>query len=102
MSQPNTRKQLRRLSRVENLLAAILILSKLYLIQSSLMYSIVYRVMVVATIMTLGLVRRLRARTSEQAQVAALFQMPNNIIGLNNEKLISANDKLFVRRAIFV
>ena len=66
------------------------------------MYSIVYRVMVVATIMTLGLVRRLRARTSEQAQVAALFQMPNNIIGLNNEKLISANDKLFVRRAIFV
>ena len=38
----------------------------------------------------------------EQVQVAALFQMPNNIIGLNNEKLISANDKLFVRRAIFV
>ena len=59
--------------------------------------------MVVATIMTLGLVRLLRARNaSEQAQVAALFQMPNNIIGLNNEKLISANDKLFVRRAIFV
>jgi hypothetical protein len=52
----------------------------------------------VATIMTLGL-----ARASAGVQsIAALFQMPKNIIGLNNEKLISANDKLFVRRAIFV
>ena len=57
--------------------------------------------MVVAAIMTLGLVQRLRARTSEQAQVAALFQMPNNIIGLNNEKLISANDKLLARTHTF-
>ena len=45
--------------------------------------------------MTLGLARAQECR-------AALFQMPKNIIGLNNEKLISANDKLFVRRAIFV
>ena len=46
--------------------------------------------------MTLGL-----AQAGVQ-RIAALFQMPKNIIGLNNEKLISANDKLFVRRAIFV
>ena len=43
----------------------------------------------VATIMTLGL-----ARALERSAPAALFQMPKNIIGLNNEKLISANDKL--------